>query len=542
MTTAETQHARSGRFGQAWRGFRRWRRARPFWGGLFTALAGLEIFGTTQMSLGGLTFQMGPTGFLSWLIPVILFACGMLMWFSPPQRLFYAIVAAVTAVYSLIGVNLGGFFLGLLFGMVGSALGFAWVPAKTPPAIVAPDEPVDETGPVDGDPVDDDRPELVDELLPRQREEAATGPLTDALPEPRNPLREPAPTESEPRAGADTTQVLPAVGRDDTPGSAHRDPKLYAILLVLASVSMAGLLALRSEEPALAAPAACPTATPTKVTPSPTVSASASPTPTPTPTSDGNLLTEIVDGITSLFTGGDSAGGTQPSPTPEPSTAAAAPAVAAAEPVATETSTGTTGATPTESTTTSTAPKPSASSSAPVKPGADSSTCTTPAPTKPKPVEAGKPLPRLAAEPGQPRVAAKPSKLTGSKVTMSGLHFEGVVDLETGDGPLKVLKFTMDKAVTDDFVLQADGPGSKIARYATNQLTVQGDVAFYATRFVGRILGIEITLTPDLPFPDGIPITSPVPVTFTDPVIDLAFVDCDTLTANTEGPLKINLA
>ena len=100
MTTAETQHARSGRFGQAWRGFRRWRRARPFWGGLFTALAGLEIFGTTQMSLGGLTFQMGPTGFLSWLIPVILFACGMLMWFSPQQRLFYAIVAAVTAVHS----------------------------------------------------------------------------------------------------------------------------------------------------------------------------------------------------------------------------------------------------------------------------------------------------------------------------------------------------------------------------------------------------------------------------------------------------------
>ena len=61
-----------------WRGFRRWRRTRPFWGGLLTALAGLEIFGTTQMSLGGLTFQMGPTGFLSWLIPTILVTCGLL--------------------------------------------------------------------------------------------------------------------------------------------------------------------------------------------------------------------------------------------------------------------------------------------------------------------------------------------------------------------------------------------------------------------------------------------------------------------------------
>ena len=134
MTTANPQHARPGRLSQAWRGFRRWRRSRPFWGGLLTALAGVEIFSTTQMSLSGLTFQTGPTGFLSWLIPVILVACGMLMWFTPQQRMFYAIVGAVTAVFSLIGVNLGGFFVGLLLGMVGSALGFAWVPSRRPVA------------------------------------------------------------------------------------------------------------------------------------------------------------------------------------------------------------------------------------------------------------------------------------------------------------------------------------------------------------------------------------------------------------------------
>ena len=101
-------------------------------GGLFTALAGLKIFGSTQMSLNGLTFKMGPTGFLTWLIPAILVTCGMLLWFSPQQRMFYSVVAAVTAVYSLIGVNLGGFFIGLLLGMIGSALGFAW--GARPPA------------------------------------------------------------------------------------------------------------------------------------------------------------------------------------------------------------------------------------------------------------------------------------------------------------------------------------------------------------------------------------------------------------------------
>lgn len=98
-------------------------------------------------------------------------------------------------------------------------------------------------------------------------------------------------------------------------------------------------------------------------------------------------------------------------------------------------------------------------------------------------------------------------------------------------GDLKVLKFSMREAVTDDFLLSADGPEGRNQRYATDRLTVSGDVAFYATRFVGRLLGIKVTLTPDLPLPNGIPITSPVPITFTDPVIDLAYVTSDTLTA-----------
>ncbi|MFE9691952.1 DUF6114 domain-containing protein [Micromonospora sp. NPDC005806] len=531
MTNAETQHARPNRLGQAWRGFRRWRRTRPFWGGLFTALAGLEIFGTTQMSLNGLTFQMGPTGFLSWLIPVILVACGMLLWFSPPQRMFYAIVAGITAVYSLIGVNLGGFFIGLLLGMVGSALGFAWVPAKKPaPAVEPPAEAV----PAGEEDADDDEPALIDELLPRQREDETTGVLTDTLPEPRNPLREQAPAEP-PAGSADTTQVLPAVQPDGPEGTGHRDPKLYAILLVVASVGAAGLLGIRGEQPAIAAPVACPTTTTAPATPKPTASASPSASASPAAaeqSSGGNLLTGIIDGITGLFTGGDS-GSAEPSTAPTPSSAGTA--AAAAEPTAS-------GATPTASTSTSAAPEPSTSSSAqpsaPAEPGTDP--CADPTPTKPEPVEPGKPLPKLAADPNQPIVADPPSDMTGSKLTMTGLRFEGVVELPTRDGTLKCLKFTMDKAVTEDFTLLASGPAGKKQRYVTDRLTVEGDVAFYATRFVGYLLGIKITLDPDLPFPDGLPITSPLPVTFTDPSIKLAYENSKSLTAT--PTLKVDLA
>nr|WP_239543505.1 DUF6114 domain-containing protein [Micromonospora terminaliae] len=498
----------------------------------------MEIFGTTQMSLNGLTFQMGPTGFLSWLIPAILFACGMLLWFSPQQRMFYSVVAAITALYSMIGVNLGGFFIGLLLGMVGSALGFAWVPRKQPAA--EPAEPAEPVEPAEDDEDDagEAEPALVDDLMPRQREDETTGVLTDTLPEPRNPLREAAPAD--PPGATDSTQVLPAVGPDTPRGGSHRDPRAYAILFVVATVSAAGLFALRGQEAAVAAPAACPTAT----APAASASASASPSPSASPSttpaeeqpaeeqkdSDGNLLTDIVDGITDLFTGGDDA---EPSPSPSASSSAPA-AAAAAEPAATATTTATPSGT---ATATATATPSGSATTKPAEPDAD---CASPAPTKPKPVEAGKPLPKLAADPDQPIVADPPSKLTGSKVTMTGLRFEGIVELPTHDGKLKCLKFTMDKAVTEDFTLLANGPAGKKQRYVTDKLTVEGDVAFYATRFVGHLLGIKITLTPDLPFPDGLPITSPIPISFDDPVIDLAYENSKALTAR--PILKLDLA
>ncbi|WP_320069539.1 DUF6114 domain-containing protein [Micromonospora sp. RTGN7] len=549
MTTANPQQARPDRLSQAWRGFRRWRRSRPFWGGLFTTLAGLEIFSTTQMSLSGLTFQTGPTGFLSWLIPTILVSCGMLMWFSPPQRMFYSIVGAVTAVFSLIGVNLGGFFVGLLLGMVGSALGFAWAPTRQPtPAEVKPEA----VAPPDADPEhDDDRataaepdePALIDELLPhRDPHDEVTGPLTDTLPRPCNPLRESSPVDRD----ADSTPALSAVGSGGRP---HRGPyqeaKLLAVTLVLLSVSTAGALGLRDQGPAQAAqPAPCPTpsstgtkpATPTPSasrpageTPTTTPSPSPSPSPSPEQTSDGNLITNIIDGVGDFFTGGgdeSASGGTQ----------AAGPT---ADPGSKEGVTPTATITPTGRPTLSGKPTPDGSAPAgrprPGPPG-----CATPTPTKPVEVEPGKPLPKIAPEAGQPPVAAKPSKLTGSKVTMTGLRFDGTVELPTDGGTLKALKFSMDKAVTDDFLLQADGPGGKTMRYATDRLTVEGNVAFYATRFVGTLAGIKITLAPGLPFPDGLPITSPIPITFTDPEMQLAYVDCHTLTA--KPALKLDLA
>ena len=63
VTSAQPQHARAGGGpGRGWRSFRRWRRSRPFWGGLLTVLAGVEMFASTRMTLNGLSFSSGATG------------------------------------------------------------------------------------------------------------------------------------------------------------------------------------------------------------------------------------------------------------------------------------------------------------------------------------------------------------------------------------------------------------------------------------------------------------------------------------------------
>ncbi|MFF0657146.1 DUF6114 domain-containing protein [Micromonospora tulbaghiae] len=477
MTTVEPSHARLGTAARAWRTFRHWQRSRPFWGGLFIILAGVEMLASTRLTLNGLSFSSGATGLLALLIPGILVTCGVLLWLSPAQRLFYSIVAAITAVYSLIGLNLGGFFLGLLLGIVGSALAFAWVPAA-PAGPAGPDAAEAERDTDEPGTTVDDEP----------------GIAADAQPADAQPVGE-RPTVEVPAA------VRPAAEQPtaERPGRSA-DPKAFGIVLVVLGLATAGLaVAPRAVQAAPSKPAA--SACPSKpATPSSGASApSATPTPTPSasPTREGNIITDFFDGIGNLFKGGSGKSAT-PSPTPTASGSAAPTSKPTTRPGSTD------------------CPVPG-------KPGKEE-------PAKPGTVEPGKPLPRIAADPSLPKVAQQPSKLTGSKVTMTGLRFEGITDLQTEQGMLKVLKFSMKEAVTDDFLLVADGPRGRTQRYATDRLTVRDDVAFYCTRFVGKLAGIKLTLTPDLPFPDGLPVTLPIPVTFTDPVIDLAYVTSNTLT------------
>src|SRR4051812_28914106 len=132
------------------------------------------MFYTANQDIGDLEIHMGQQGFLSYVLPVVLIVCGLLCAFSPAQRLFYGIVGVLTALYSFIGLNLGGFFLGMLLGIIGGALVIAWGPPKSRPGSPTEQpptgEPTDhqEEGPVDvGDEIFGERDDI-DETQPIQ--------------------------------------------------------------------------------------------------------------------------------------------------------------------------------------------------------------------------------------------------------------------------------------------------------------------------------------------------------------------------------------
>lgn len=114
-----------------WARFRAWSRTRPFVGGLLVVLGGFELFFSGQLDVGNIRLQFGVEGLQATVIPVALVALGVLAVCSPAQRVFYGIVALALAVYSLIGVNLGGFVLGMLLAAVGGVLVVAWMPRRT---------------------------------------------------------------------------------------------------------------------------------------------------------------------------------------------------------------------------------------------------------------------------------------------------------------------------------------------------------------------------------------------------------------------------
>ncbi|MBT2479293.1 hypothetical protein J7E94_13785 [Streptomyces sp. ISL-94] len=120
------------------RRLRAWRRTRPFWGGLLLVLGGTELL-LVPLSPLTVLVSLGLGGIAAIGIGVALILAGLFLWFLPQARAYVSLHALLLSVLSFVATNLGGFLVGMLLGIAGSALAFGWTPL--------PDEEAGEEGP-----------------------------------------------------------------------------------------------------------------------------------------------------------------------------------------------------------------------------------------------------------------------------------------------------------------------------------------------------------------------------------------------------------
>lgn len=123
--------ARPGRIRRRRTAFRAWRRARPFWGGLLAVLGAAEILGTYRAPLG-IVLHFGLYGLAGYLVPAMLGILGLLIMFDPGHRIFYSVLTVLAALGTWLTSNLGGFFLGMLLGLIGGSMAFGWQLGEKP--------------------------------------------------------------------------------------------------------------------------------------------------------------------------------------------------------------------------------------------------------------------------------------------------------------------------------------------------------------------------------------------------------------------------
>jgi hypothetical protein len=544
---------------ELWRRFGDWRRARPFWGGLLMVLSAAVLFLSANLTLKAMQVHFGQEGFLSYLLPLMLLLCGLLVWFTPAQRLFYAVIGLLTAVYSLIGLNLGGFGVGMLLGIAGGALVIAWTPApatSTAPPTETTTAPATETpGALSPESSITDAGSPPPGAFSRDGVAQPAGPLPVAGSEPDGPTmnlrpgaQEPPPF-AEPGRDAPPTVPGPTSEKPSLPvGGAGPHRKALGIIAVPLAVGLSLAVAAHAPQPARAEPA-CPKGMPSRSTSAspgrsdksekPTEATSSKPakqdsakkgggkeTPKPAKSTDakkddtGNPIVDgwndFVEGVGNLFGAGD-----DKSPSPDPTEPANGPTKGPTKP-------GTSPAKP---------------GTGPAGPGTQPD--RPPGPGDPKPTaSAGNkdddeiPClgPRLfdkKADPGDvPPAAIIGGLMEGDKLTMYDSTYDGVTTLDTADGKKKVLEFSMRQSVTTPFKLTMKEPGGHTTVIDAGTLTTTGNVRFYTPKFEGKLFGlIPVTFTPDQPPPLTLP-----KLVFTDVKIDLSFVRCDVLTGR---PLRI---
>lgn len=133
-------------------------------------------------------------------------------------------------------------------------------------------------------------------------------------------------------------------------------------------------------------------------------------------------------------------------------------------------------------------------------------------PSFPCPTADPKALADADLEQGIPRLPNDPWILESSLLTLSGLDYKGIVEVQKGDGSTKkVLKFTASSVDIKDLHQLTVGPqpgvtGHVQARKGSHSTIEDGTVTMYTEELKGNLFGlIPITFSPETPPPINVP-------------------------------------
>jgi hypothetical protein len=451
--------------------FRTWRRTRPFWGGLLLLLAGLEMLlipltGVLAKGQIKLVIYVGIGGVFGILIGALLIACGLALWYNHAHKTFYSIAGVLLAILSFIGTNLGGFFIGMLLGIVGGSLAFAWTPGDRDPGGFRPGPPRPDEPQSEGIGLVLGEPERDDDTLAYDR------PGEDAGPAEGRPGQRDGHTgdDSEPGAGRSARPYLGAPVGPRHRGHSGGHGGGRAIALAAIAALGAGMV--------LTAPSASADET----------------SPGHGQATQGCILFVIC------------------SPNPSPSSSAR--------------------------------PAPSGGSGSgglgtlPVVGGLLPSGSASPG-ASPSAGGAGKNANKNKKAFGTAGliVTTSPTVLTASSATMTGLSYQGVVNMPTATGSVQMMKFTMSQQSVTGASQTSTDPGGRTITYklaaATFSASSGDKVVLYATKLSGTLLGVPIVLTPGNVVSTLLQLlntlTPAIPVTMTNVTADQPVVLADSL-------------
>lgn len=108
-------------------GFRSFRKARPFWAGLWAMLGGALI---SFVMSSAFKFTIAPQSLASvgMIVGILIGVFGLFVWLQQQLRYVLGVTIVLLSLFSFIVADFGGYLVGMIMGILGGSLAVGWMP------------------------------------------------------------------------------------------------------------------------------------------------------------------------------------------------------------------------------------------------------------------------------------------------------------------------------------------------------------------------------------------------------------------------------